>query len=211
MEENKILIISAHPDDAELAMGGTISKFIEKGYKVKNLIVSIPNKPSIRKEEAQLSAKLLKMETEFLFDDYPKGVEHYSSYELITALEPKILEFNPKIIFTHWDEDSHQDHRILSLAVQSCLRLKKCSLYFFEQINQQNVFISGKFSPNTYIDITSYIDVKVESIKVHNSQIGPENSRYLNDVINLNKWRGHQMDTEYAESFKLVFQNNLLI
>lgn len=206
----KILIISAHPDDAELAMGGTILKYNKKGFLVKNIIASIPNNLSIRKQEAIESSKLLNMSVEFLFNNYPKGVEHYTSYELITALEPKILEYNPDIIFTHWDEDSHQDHRILSAAVQSSLRLKKCTLYFFEQINQQNIFISGKFTPNVYSNITNYMDIKLESLKLHKSQMNTPNSKYLDDIVSLNSWRGHQVDKKFAEAFMLVFQNELI-
>lgn len=207
--KEKYLIITAHPDDAEIAAGGTLAKLAKNGCKVKNLIVSIPTEVEIRKIEAKKSSNILGIEHEFLDVDHPCTVEDISLFQLTTKIDEKISEFQPDVIITHWDNDSHQDHRILSNVVQTCLRKYNCDLYLFEQINQGNIIKSNQFTPNIYVDISDFMNLKLDSIKEHKSQMTGYMTHYLEDVLKLGLWRGHQSKTTYAECFRLVIKSEL--
>lgn len=53
MEEHdeKILLVTAHPDDAEISMGGTIRKLLNQGHYIINIIFSIPSNIEVRKKK----------------------------------------------------------------------------------------------------------------------------------------------------------------
>ncbi|RPE06721.1 PIG-L deacetylase family protein [Paenibacillus polymyxa] len=206
----RILIFTAHPDDAEISMGGTIMKLINKGCIIKNIIVSIPNNVDIRIQETKLSSEFMKIEYEFFDTNFPCGVEDISKYELVNKFDNYIEEFKPDAIFTHWEKDSHQDHRILSDVVKSCFRKFKCDFYYFEQTNQSNIIKSNEFTPNIYVDITDYLENKIKALSMHKSQLKGYMAHYLDDLIKLAEWRGHQINTKYAETFKLVNKQEII-
>lgn len=204
-----ILLFTSHPDDAEIAMGGTIMKFVDQGFRVKNIIASIPFLVDIRKKETELSSAYMNIEYEFLAEN-PFGVEGTSIYQLVEKFDKFIEEYQPDMIFTHYDQDSHQDHRLVSKAVQVCLRKFKCDLYFIEQTNQSNLLKSNNFVPNTYVDISDYLEKKMEAFKFHQSQLKGYMKHYLDDIKMLAQWRGYQINTTYAESFKLLLKREII-
>ncbi|GGG18970.1 PIG-L deacetylase family protein [Paenibacillus aceti] len=206
----RVLILTAHPDDAEIAMGGTILKLVDKGCIIKNIIVSIPNNVDIRKIETKMSSEFMGIDYEFFDTNFPCGVEQISKYELVSKLDGYIAVFNPDAIFTHWNKDSHQDHRILSESVISCFRKHKFDLYYFEQTNQSNFIKSNEFTPNVYVDITDYLENKVKAFSMHQSQLKGYMAHYLQDLIKLAEWRGYQMNAKYAETFQLVNKKEII-
>jgi LmbE family N-acetylglucosaminyl deacetylase len=206
----KCLIVTAHPDDAEISMGGTISKLVGKGHKIKNYILSIPNMDYQRSAETKNSSSYLGIEYEFCNFPHSGRIEDVKTSELISKLDYQIKMFAPDIIFTHWDKDSHQDHRAVSRAVLSTSRNHKCDIYFFEQINQCNVIFSSKFDPNTYVDISDYFNNKLNAVEFHQSQLKGYMGHYLKDVKDLARWRGSQLNVKYAESFKVVYKKELI-
>ncbi|RAZ73463.1 PIG-L deacetylase family protein [Planococcus halotolerans] len=200
-----VLIITAHPDDAEIGMGGTALKNVKSGNRVINIISCLPHPGNIRRKEAIESANLLGIECVFLDENMNEAVEHYEYIELVTLFDNLIEKYKPDIIYTHWDEDSHQDHRIISNSVQSCLRKNLFSLYFFEQINQKNPLKGSAFTPNVFVDITDYYYYKYNAFLLHKSQNSGNTAHYAKDMEKLASWRGNQIGVEKAEAFKLVF------
>ncbi|WHX50777.1 PIG-L deacetylase family protein [Paenibacillus woosongensis] len=207
----KYLIVTAHPDDAEITMGGTIKKLTSEGHKVMTIIASIPtNNVEVRKSEAIRSADYLDMEVKFLDTSYPCTVEDYTMIGLITQLDKIIEDFQPDAIFTHSIDDSHQDHRIISQAVQACFRKYMCDVYNFEQTNQSNLINSNRFIPDLYIDISEHFESKLNALRMHASQLAGYMVHYVSDIKKLAEWRGYQYGTKYAETFKTVFKKELL-
>ena len=200
----KYLIITAHPDDAEIAMGGTIMKLVSQGHAIKNFVCSIPNFVELRIKETELSSSFMQIEHQFIDHTFPCGVEEISMYYLVSQIDKCIEEFQPDAVFTHWDQDSHQDHCLVSRAVQIALRRQHFELYFFEQTNQNNLLKSNLFVPNVYVDITYYIEKKIQAVALHRSQLQGYMKHYLDDIEMLGKWRGYQIKVQFAESFKLM-------
>lgn len=111
-----LLCLGAHCDDIEIGCGGTLLKFIEQNQVQKIKWVVFASNPT-RKAEAQQSAEA------FLKDVPEKDIEilsfrdaflNFSALEIKEHFEKIKQSFQPDIVFTHYRQDRHQDHRLLS-------------------------------------------------------------------------------------------------
>jgi bacillithiol biosynthesis deacetylase BshB1 len=107
------LVFAAHPDDAELGMGGTIAKFTKSNLKV-GLVdftlgeMSTRGNSDIRKQEADKAAKILKTSIrENLM--IPDGDIQLTN-EYVKKIVPLIRRHRPKVIFAPYFNDRHPDH-----------------------------------------------------------------------------------------------------
>ncbi len=115
---HQVLCLGAHSDDIEIGCGGTILKLLEI-YPDLRVVWVIFSATASRKEEAIASAKT------FLSSVKPENIDIYIEgfrdgffpyiggeiKEYFEQLKPKI---NPDLIFTHYRDDRHQDHRLIS-------------------------------------------------------------------------------------------------
>ena len=63
------------------------------------------------------------------------------------------------------------------------------------------------FIPNVFVDITKYLDKKVEIFKIYKSEVMEEHSpRSLKVIKAFNRYRGSRIGKKYAESFQLLFE-----
>ncbi|MBC1308648.1 PIG-L deacetylase family protein [Listeria booriae] len=206
----KILLVTAHSDDAEISMGGTLRKYLNQDYEVLNVIFSIPSKIEIRKNEALKAAQQFGYNVKFATFCENNNVEDIPLHDLIKEIDQLIVSYDPDIIYTHWSNDSHQDHRILSRAVRSSFRKKQVTLYEFEQINQNNNISANQFQPNIYCDISDYMSDKREMIQCFESQLQGDMGHYLDNSEYIGKWRGSQIQVPYAETFQLIFSKSIM-
>jgi LmbE family N-acetylglucosaminyl deacetylase len=115
-ENPKILCLGAHPDDIEIGCGGAVLKLITEIPKIQFYwVVFSGNKERAR--EARQSASV------FLTDAFSKTIkvqQYRESYfpfigaEIKDFFEEMRKEFSPDLIFTHYMNDAHQDHRLLA-------------------------------------------------------------------------------------------------
>ena len=111
----KILCLGAHCDDIEIGCGGTLLKLIEKYEKV-NVKWVVFSSNEVRNKEAVKSAELFlkqveKREVEIF--DFQDGFLPSVWSDLKNRFE-ELKSFSPDLIFTHYKDDLHQDHRILN-------------------------------------------------------------------------------------------------
>jgi LmbE family N-acetylglucosaminyl deacetylase len=199
-----ILCIGAHPDDLEIGMGGTIVKLVEEGHNVKLVVVIIPatNQKEVRLLEAQNAAKILGADITFLD---VSSEDLILDRNLIGLFDKQISEFNPDIVFTHWDKDSHQDHKVISQATMASLRKNKCSLFMYEQTIPGGI-TNGSFRPQLFIDIDKQIDAKLDALKQHKSQMQnlDVKGNWIRGVKGRAQYRGYQINANYAEAFEAI-------
>ncbi|MBT7903307.1 PIG-L family deacetylase [Candidatus Woesearchaeota archaeon] len=198
----KVLAIGAHPDDIELSMGGTIVHHVRKGDDVIAAIVSNGEKIGntlTRVEECKKALKLLGVK-EIHFFDLPdtkikEGPETIQKVENVLALH-KIDR-----VYSHHFLDSHQDHRNTSKAVISACRNINQVLFFETPSSELD------FTPNFFIDITPFLDIKIKALKTYQSLLNDKkkNYRYLeiDAIVGGAFFRGYQIGVKYAESFKV--------
>ncbi len=208
-----ILFIGAHPDDIELGCGGAIGYFIEKKYEVfcfhltNGAYTNIEGK-IIRDSDEVLetsikSLKVLGMKQENIFFTDVPATQLKINKERISELQKFIIKNEIKSIFTHPDPDTyHQDHRAAhNISLAGARRFVK-NIFTFEIIFN---FAGGLMIPNYYIDISKFIDKKVESLRFHKTEYNKfSGEKWINSIISLAKYRGIQVDTNYAEAFYVM-------
>lgn len=188
----KIMFIGAHPDDIELGCAGTIKRCLEKDIEIIPVICSwgsFRGEMSQRKSEQETVFKLLHI-SEYVSFNW-KDTEIKINGENIAILEAIISTNNPDFIFTHYPNDTHQDHRAVAEMVKSiCYRMNKNLIYF-----DSNSSVS--FSPNYFQEINWSDKEKILPRFV--SQM--LNSNYLDKVKAKNRLYGIQSGKDCAEGF----------
>jgi LmbE family N-acetylglucosaminyl deacetylase len=119
------------------------------------------------------------------------------SQNLISEIEVIIGKVKPRFIFTHWRDDTHQDHRNLTACTLAATRYIP-NFLFYESPSSQN------FNPNVYVDITEVLDKKIELLKIHASQISKTNieeTTIIDIASSAATFRGIQARVRYAEGF----------
>tara|TARA_Y100001970_G_scaffold157570_1_gene192764 strand:- start:3286 stop:3945 length:660 start_codon:yes stop_codon:yes gene_type:complete len=216
MKKKKIIVFAPHADDAEIAMGGTISR-LSKNNKVTIVTAIIPNENvrgkknqymiNNRLKEQKKSAKILGANLVVLnINQYEFGYFR----KFIQIIDNVIFNLKPDIVFSCWEHDTHQDHQALSKIIYSALRKNNISLYLYEAMLPGGIN-SNVFNPTLFIDISKQIKKKIASLKQYKSVFKNKNntySRYYDSIIARAKFRGGCIGVEYAEAFQVIKQIN---
>ena len=190
---DRVMVITAHPDDSEFGAGGTVAKFVKEGREVAYCIVTNGNKGSsdrtmtpdrlaaIRAEEQRNAARVLGVErVDFL--GYPDG-EVEDTRDLRRDVSREIRRFRPDLVVcqnpnrTYNLGASHRDHRTVGGVVLDCVYpLARDHLAFpelmpeFEPYRVREVYVMQWSEPHVVNDISDVIDLKLEALACHASQ-----------------------------------------
>jgi len=206
----KIIAIGAHPDDIELACGGTLSRAVQNQHEVMMIVVTGKSsfdhtRASIRTEEEVIEEQKESCLSLGIKNIKVLGFEDQHvpySVDLISKLDTLINDFQPDIVFTHFIFDTHQDHIRTAQSTLSAAR-KQNTILLYEPINPSGRgYVS--FRPQVYIDITDNIKDKIEALKAHKSQYEKYGDDWLEAVEARAKYRGFEMGSKYAECFEVV-------
>jgi bacillithiol biosynthesis deacetylase BshB1 len=231
-----ILVLSVHPDDAELGCSGTILKHIALGHKVG--IVDLTRgelgtrgSAEIREQEATAAANILGVAVRDnlgIPDGFFQNTKEYQ-LEVIGA----IRKYQPKIVITNAYHDRHPDHgRANELVEASAFLSGLRKIETFERGELQDAwrpdlvlhFIQDRYiKPDILIDVTEHWDKKIESIYAYGSQFfnpdwSDEPQTYIStpEFINVVAARasefGKSIGVKYAEGFtsrKILGVDNL--
>ena len=196
-----VLAIGAHPDDIEYGCGGMLAKYAQRGHGVYLWIASdgaLGGEGAVRKQEQEESARIIGVR-EVFWGDYPDA-EIPLNRELIAGIEAVIRRIEPRMIFVHYPDDTHQDHRNLAQGTLSATRFVP-NFLFYEGPTTQN------FTPNCFTDIETVLDDKLACLKAHRSQVAKTNIEDLT-ILELAKssanFRGIQARVKYAEAFQSI-------
>ncbi len=205
----------------KLVAGGTLAKFAAQGHRVTMVHVANGDKghkviPSheliaIREEEARRAGALIGAEVISL--DKPDLSVRSDDPELIKILTEIIRKTKPDLIITHPRDDYMKDHMEVSMAVFDASFSASVPYYETESPAYDQIVpiyymdtLSGmNFIPTEYVDISDFIDVKLQMNACHDSQIRwlREHDRidFLDFVKTVSKFRGYQCGVAYAEGF----------
>lgn len=175
-----ILAIFAHPDDMELTVGGTLLKMKSLGYITGALDVTqgeMGTRGTVegRAEEANDAAKILKLDVRenLGLADGHVFADDASRTKLVRVLR----RLKPKVILTHQDGDPHPDHNHIVQLVRESARLASMRKYdeqFGLERTNVPIIAHNTFSrnvvPSFIVDISEFLDVKMDAIKAHASQ-----------------------------------------
>ncbi len=180
MSQVDILAIFAHPDDAELTVGGTLLKMKHLGYRTGALDVTqgeMGTRGTVegRAIEAQDAEKILKLDLRENLG-LPDGHVFVTDTER-TAMVRALRRLKPKVILTHQIGDSHPDHDHIAQLVRESARLASMLRYDEETGSEKivvpivahNIF-SRRVEPSFIVDISDFLDDKMAAIRAHKSQ-----------------------------------------
>jgi len=214
-----ILVVAPHADDEILGVGGTIAKYVDEGHNVYVCIVTVGH-PSMYsqsllnqlRKEVQAAHRFLGVECTIFLELPAVMLNQISKPELNKKLEVVIDEVKPNIVFIPHFGDMHIDHGIVSESVMVTLRPikehKVEEIYSYETLSEtewnvphcRNVFL-----PNTFVEITGYLDAKVKAMSSFTTQLRPfPHPRSLQAVEALARLRGSTIGVSAAEAFSLI-------
>jgi LmbE family N-acetylglucosaminyl deacetylase len=215
-----IVVIAAHPDDETLGVGGTMLKHAANGDNVYWLIATNMlesegfSKEHIaqRQSEIELAGTKLKVKGINKLNFASMSLTDNSLNQLIPKISAYFNEIKPEIIYVMNRSDAHSDHRILFDAVMACTKsfrypfIKRVLMYEclseteFAPALPEKVFI-----PNYYVDITDFMDMKLEIMKIYESEIDEHPfPRSISNIKALAHFRGASVGVNYAEAFQLL-------
>jgi LmbE family N-acetylglucosaminyl deacetylase len=223
----RVMFVAAHPDDPDFLAGGTIARLARDGREVTYVIVTNGNKGSsdpgltaeqlalIRADEQRRAAQVLGVcRVELL--GYEDG-EVEDTRELRRDVTRQIRRWRPDLIITlnpHRTYNNfsgwHRDHRITGRVVLDCVYpLARDRLAFPELLpkygphNVREVHVIQWERPGLVIDVTDTMDLKLEAIRCHASQIGDLKAfeaRMRNRAAIIGQDKGYS----YAEGFDQI-------
>jgi LmbE family N-acetylglucosaminyl deacetylase len=189
----RVLVVTAHPDDSEFGAGGTVAKLAKDGREITYVIVTNGNKGSgdrsmtperlaaIRAEEQRNAARTLGVErVEFLgFPD----CEVEDTREVRREVTRQIRRWRPDLLIcqspnrTYNLGASHRDHRIVGGVALDCVYpLARDHMAFpellpeFEPHKVKQVYVMQWENPRLVVDISDVIDLKLRALACHASQ-----------------------------------------
>ena len=222
----KILVIAAHPDDELLGCGGTILNHIDCKDSVDILILAegATARYDKRPKGDDLAAnalfdisievsKLLGANKPIFGKLYDNRMDSYEFLDIVKIVENVCNQIKPDIIYTHHGGDLNIDHQLTHRAVLTALRptpnIKFESLFTFETLSSTEWFPRqqvSQFSPQHFVDISKYLDKKLEILNLYKTEINPfPHARSIEAVKSLALLRGSNVGLPAAEAFELVF------
>jgi LmbE family N-acetylglucosaminyl deacetylase len=220
-----LLVISPHPDDCEFGVAGTVARLVKEGKNVVYVICTNGDKGTIdmsltpkklikiREQEELTAAKILGIK-ETVFLGYPdQGLEDGDEFR--RDLVRVIRRFKPYVVATcdpYRKYMSHRDHRIAGVVTADAVYpFSRDHLSYPELLKEglephkvREMWFWGTDDPNFKQDITDTIDVKLDALKCHKSQLGdvpPEMRNRMRDFAKMNA-KGEKF--ELAEAFHRV-------
>jgi LmbE family N-acetylglucosaminyl deacetylase len=227
MSDQRVLVVSAHPDDIEFGCAGTVAKWTDEGADVTYCIVTdgstgTPDAElagtklaTIRRDETNEAAKIAGV-TDVRFLDYRDGYVEYTLdlrrdiARVFRDVRPtRYIVMDPEPILGGWFVN-HPDHRAVAHAsLDVTVTAGTTPGHFPELIDEgfepwrglREVYVTGPAGGNHAVDITSTIDRKIEALKAHRSQIDWDVDPLIR---NWAKTNGQEHGFEYAELFRLL-------
>lgn len=185
-----ILVLAAHPDDAELGCGGTIARHISMGHKVGVVDftrgeLGTRGNPETRQQEAAASAKILGLtirENLLLPDGFFRNEKEHQ-----LAVVKAIRRHQPEIVLASAVYDRHPDHgRASELAFESCFLagLAKVQTEVDEKPQQPwrpkvlyHYIQSQMLEPDLVVDVSAFWAKKMEAVMAYKTQFYDPNSK----------------------------------
>lgn len=220
-----ILVLAAHPDDAELGCGGTIASHVARGYKVgiadfTRGELGTRGTAEIRDKEAAASAEILGLSARTNLGLRDGFFENTGEEKLKVAAA--IRTFRPEVVFACAVNDRHPDHpRAAALAYEACFIAGLVKVATFDAEGQPQEawrpralyhYIQSEFiTPDLIVDVSEHWDVKMKAILAFGSQFynaaSTEPETYISSKSFLHKLEaravdfGHAIGVKYGEGF----------
>ena len=217
----RILAVGAHPDDLEILCSGTLARYVAQGHHVIMARVCRGDKghgelshhkvAEIRDKEAGAAAEVIGAEAMSV------GVldcELYVNDDTMRRVVDLIRITRPDLIITHHPDDYHGDHKAVTKLVLDASFTATLPHFITSQpahpiappIYFMDTVAGIDFTPAEYVDITDTLDLKINAMARHESQITWLKEHHATDIFDfietMARFRGLQCGVKYAEGFQ---------
>lgn len=214
----------AHPDDEVLGCGGTIAKYANDNHIYVAILGEGVSSRYAQREEARRNellelqkqsrkaGRVLGVKENFFFSLPDNRFDVVPFLDIVKKIESIIVKVKPETIYTHHSGDLNIDHRITFQAVLTgtrptgdCSVREICSFEVPSSTEWSFQKLSNIFTPNVFEDISSSIEVKLEALKIYQSEIRKyPHPRSLEALTIIAQRWGIVVGKEYVESFELI-------
>ncbi|KPL25388.1 MAG: hypothetical protein AMJ93_00380 [Anaerolineae bacterium SM23_84] len=222
------MVIMAHPDDAEFTCAGTVARWVGEGWQLTYVICTDGSRGSndpqmppermapIRRAEQLAAARILGVQT-VVFLEYEDGILE-PSLRLRRDLTRLIRLHRPDIVICpdptrHFHRNvyvNHPDHRAAGEAALYAVFPSACTRFVFRELLDEGlephrvheIYLYGAPEPDSYVDITQTVELKIQALRAHRSQVSPEYAE-----ARLRDWNaevGRRYGVPYAEEYRRI-------
>lgn len=183
----KILVVVPHPDDETLGCGGTLLRHKEAGDEIHWLIVTgiteksgfLPERVLRENREIEAVASSYGFASVHNLQFIPARLDVVPMADLIINIGNVFSNVKPTTIYLPFSGDVHTDHAVVFDAVSSCSKWFRYdsiqSICAYETLSETDFFINPDrncFRPNLFVDISGYLEKKIEIMKIYASELG---------------------------------------
>jgi bacillithiol biosynthesis deacetylase BshB1 len=212
--ESVALVISPHPDDAEIAMGGTIAALLQQGMRVvvADLTDGEPTpygSVEKRRQEAEVASKMLGIIERRQLT--LKNREIFDTVENRNVVAGLIRDVRPHVLFGPYWDDAHPDHVQAASLVESArfyAKFVKSELphdpwYPAKHLHFFSTHIKVRYQPSFIFDISGHLEAKMAAIAAYESQFVTHegNRKRLEEIRTEAAYWGHQVGVSAGEPF----------
>jgi LmbE family N-acetylglucosaminyl deacetylase len=227
----RAMSIHAHPDDQEFTVAGTLAKWAAAGCEITSVILTSgdggSNDPAhdasykpilahIREGEQSAANEVLGIK-QTLFMHFPDGeLEPSIAWrkeitKIIRTYKPEVVVAgDPQAVFYGNGYINHPDHRAAAqIATYAVFPSAGSRLVFadllaegFEPHNVKRLYLHGPEKPDTWVDISESIALKIAALKKHTSQLGEWDPEKM--ILEWAENEGKEKAMSYAESYKVM-------
>lgn len=219
-----ILVLAAHPDDAELTCSGTIALHTAMGKKVGIVDftqgeMGTRGNAELRLKEARKSAEILGLAVRDNLGLADTFFQNDREHQL--AVIRKIRQYRPDIVLANAVSDRHPDHgRGAKLAIDACFMsgLRKIDTELDGKSQEEwrpkqlfHYIQNNYIQPDFVVDVSAHWDTKIASIRAFESQFFNPSSKEPQTFISSENFMkfidargrefGHSIGSTYGEGF----------
>jgi len=220
------LAVYAHPDDPEIACGGTLATWARAGSAVHLLVVCAGDKGSrereaepsevaaVRAAEVAAAAEALGLASHSVLG-YPDG-EVDDDLGLRSELVRSVRRLRPEAVvcpdptaaFFGRSYVNHRDHRVVGWATLDAVAPAAWSPLYFPAAGAAHrvaeVYLSGSLEPDVFVDIAEGLEAKTAALHCHASQLGGSDEVMAAALRQRAEDAGRAVGVRYAEGFRLL-------
>ena len=220
-----VLVLAAHPDDAEIACGGTIAKHVAMGHSVGIVDftrgeLGTRGTPELRAQEAAEAARILKVSVRDNLELRDGFFQNDPEHQLTVVRA--VRKYKPDVVLANAVYDRHIDHgKGASLGYDACFLSGLAKIETFDESGKRQApwrpsavyhYIQSLFiEPDFIVDISSHFDVKMQAVRAFKSQFYDPNSQEPSTYISSPSFLrmlearaiefGHAIGTSHGEGY----------
>lgn len=218
------LAVYAHPDDADVACGGTLALWASRGCAVHLVVCTdggrgtvdpllVPTElAAVRATELAASAKVVGLASLRVLGAADGELDERSGFrgelvELIRSVRPEVvLGHDPTAVFFGQDYFNHRDHRVAGWTLLDALSPSAVLPHYYPEAGPPHqvamALLSATLEPDVWVDITDVVDRKAAAVECHRSQFAAGEGWAGTVVRHRAEEEGRRAGVPFAEGFR---------